>query len=128
MDVYLQAQQLSEWLLFNANSSAILQLYHYNFQWDEDEVRFVLDQYANLDFYSASSLKQQSVDRHVAPIGHIVLIPSQPVLALSPYCCVLSGATTNTNFTVFGVTRSGVWKNYALTITSTMRFSAKLKL
>jgi hypothetical protein len=108
MDVYLQAQQLSEWLLFNANSSAILQLYHYNFQWDEDEVRFVLDQYANLDFYSASSLKQQSVDRHVAPIGHIVLIPSQPVLALSPYCCVLSGATTNTNFTVFGVTRLGV--------------------
>jgi hypothetical protein len=55
MDVYLQAQQMSEWLLFNANSSTIFQLYHYNFQWDEDEVRFVLDQYANLDFYSASS-------------------------------------------------------------------------
>jgi hypothetical protein len=50
MDVYLQAQQMSEWLLLNANSSAIFQLYHYNFQWDEDEVRFVLDQYANLDF------------------------------------------------------------------------------
>jgi hypothetical protein len=81
MDVYLQAQQMSEWLLFNANSSTIFQLYHYNFQWDEDEVRFVLDQYANLDFYSASSLKQQSVDRYVAPIGHIVFIPSLPVLA-----------------------------------------------
>ena len=50
MDVYLQAQQMSEWLLLNATSSAIFQLYHYNFQWDEDEVRFVLDQYANLDF------------------------------------------------------------------------------
>jgi len=30
------------------------------------------------------SVKQQSVDRHVAPLGHIILIPSQPVFALSP--------------------------------------------
>jgi hypothetical protein len=28
--------------------------------WDDDEVRFVLDQHAELDFYSARSLKQQS--------------------------------------------------------------------
>jgi len=45
------------------------QLYHGEnkliFQWDDDEVRFVLDQHAELDFYSASSLKQQSADRHV---------------------------------------------------------------
>ena len=54
------------------------------FQWDVDEVRFVLDQYAELDFYSASSLKQQFAGRHVAPLGHIILIPSQPVFALSP--------------------------------------------
>ena len=26
-----------------------------------------------LEFYSASSLKQQSADRHVAPLGHIIL-------------------------------------------------------
>jgi hypothetical protein len=74
----------SEWLLFNANS-AIFQLFHgknkliYN-----DEVCFVLDQHAELDFYSASSLKQQSADKHVAPLRHIILIPSQPVFALSP--------------------------------------------
>jgi hypothetical protein len=37
-----------------------------------------------LDFYSASSLKQQFADRHVAPLGHISLIPSQPVFALYP--------------------------------------------
>ena len=55
-----------------------------NFQWDDDEVRFVLDQHAELDFYSASSLKQQSAGRHVTPLGHIILIPSQPVFALSP--------------------------------------------
>jgi hypothetical protein len=65
MDLYLQTQQMSEWLLLNANSSAICELYHYNFQWDEDEVRFVLDQYANLDLYSVGLLKQQFVDRHV---------------------------------------------------------------
>jgi hypothetical protein len=73
-------------LLFNANSaffSAIQWGEQVNFQWDDDEVRFVLDQHVELDFYSASSLKQQSVGRRVAPLGHIILIPSQPVFALS---------------------------------------------
>ena len=50
----------------------------------ECDVRFVLDQHAELDFHSASSLKQQSVGRHIAPIGQIILIPSQSVFALSP--------------------------------------------
>jgi hypothetical protein len=50
-----------------------------NFQWDDCEVRFVLDQHIVLDFYSASSLKQQSAGKHVAPLGYIVLIPGQPV-------------------------------------------------
>ena len=53
--------------------AAILCQEHVNFQWDDDEVHFVLDQHALLDFYSASSLKQQSADRHVAPLGHIIL-------------------------------------------------------
>jgi hypothetical protein len=46
-------------------------------------VRFVLEQHAELDLYSARSLKQQSADRHVAPVGHIILIPSRPEFALS---------------------------------------------
>ena len=54
------------------------------FSIDDDEVRLVLDQHAELDFYSASSLKQPSAGRHVAPFGHIILIPSQPDFALSP--------------------------------------------
>jgi hypothetical protein len=37
-----------------------------------------------LDFYSASSLKQQFAGRYVASLGHIILIPGQPVFALSP--------------------------------------------
>jgi hypothetical protein len=28
--------------------------------------------------------KQQSADKHVAPLGHIILIPSQSVIALYP--------------------------------------------
>ena len=63
--------------MFNANS-AIFQQYHGN-----DEVRFVLDLQAELDFYSASTLKQQSADKHVAALEHIILIPSQPVFALN---------------------------------------------
>ena len=54
------------------------------FQWDDDVVRFVLDQHAEFDVYSTSSLKQQSADRHVASLIHIIPIPSQPVFALSP--------------------------------------------
>jgi hypothetical protein len=53
-------------------------------QFFDDEVHFVLDQHAELDFCSARSLKQQSTGRHVAPQRHIILIPSQPVFALSP--------------------------------------------
>ena len=55
-----------------------------NFEWNDDEVHFVQDQRAYFDFYSARLLKQQSADRHVVPLGHIILIPSQPVFALSP--------------------------------------------
>ena len=78
---------MSEWLLLTPNQqffSYISWQEQVHFQWDDDEVRFVLDQHAELDFYIASSLKQQTADRHVAPLGHIILIPSQPVFALSP--------------------------------------------
>jgi hypothetical protein len=65
-------------------NSAISWREQVNFQWEYDEVRFVLDQHAELDVYSASSLKQQSAGRYVAPLGHIILIPSQSIFALSP--------------------------------------------
>ena len=31
-------------------------------------------------------MKQQSVDRHVAPLGHIIPIPRQPVFLLNAEC------------------------------------------
>jgi hypothetical protein len=60
-----------------------------------------------LDLYSANSLKEQSLGRHVTPLGHIILIPSQPVFALTPESCVLSGEA-NTHFIVFGMSRLGL--------------------
>ena len=59
-------------------------------------------------FYSARSLKQQSADKHVATLGHIILILSHPAFALSSLYCVLSGETTYANCIVFGLTRSGI--------------------
>ena len=53
-------------------------------QWNDDDVCFILDQHAEFDLYSASSQKQQSADSYVALLGHILLIPSQPVVALTP--------------------------------------------
>jgi len=41
---------------------------------------------AEFYLFSANSLKQQSTDRHVAPLVHIILIPSQSVFALTPKC------------------------------------------
>jgi hypothetical protein len=45
--------------------------------------------------------KKQSADRHVASLGHIILIPSQPVFALSPVCSALCDEAINTNFIVW---------------------------
>jgi len=73
------------------------------FRWDDDDVHFVLEQHAELDFYSATSLKQQLAGRYVAPI---ILIQG---FALTPYCCMLGGEATNTNFIVFfGLVRPGL--------------------
>ena len=72
---------VSERLLLNT-SSAISWREQANFQWDDEVVHFVLDQLLIGNFYSASLLKQQSAGRHVAPLWHIILIPSQPTSLL----------------------------------------------
>ena len=105
---------LSEWLLLN-NKWVIFQLYQ---SWREqvtfDEMMMskkcllCSTRPTSLDFYCASSLKQQSVGRHVPPLEHIILILNQPVFALSPKCWMISREATNTNFIVFGVTHPGI--------------------
>ena len=77
-------------------------------RWDDEVVRCVLDQYAQLDFYSASWLKQQYTDKHVCPLWHIILIQSQPVFALTPYNYMLSREAAHTNIIVFDLTRRGL--------------------
>ena len=62
---------------------------------------FVLDQNTLLDLYSSRSPNQHSAGRHVAPLGHIILIQNQPVPLLR---CLHSGEQANTNFIVFVLT------------------------
>ena len=73
---------VSEWLLFNANSSIFSPIWRekVNFQWDNGRGPLCT---RPTYFYGASSLKQQSAVRHVAPLGHIIPVPNQPVFALS---------------------------------------------
>jgi hypothetical protein len=40
-------------------------------------------------------VKQQSAGRHVAPLGHIIMISSQPVFTITPY--LLRGGVAHTN-------------------------------
>jgi len=58
--------------------------------------------------YNASSLKQLSVGRHVPPLGHIILIPSQTVFDFTPECCMISGEALTTNCIVFVFNLQGV--------------------
>ena len=67
-----------------------------------------------MDFYSPSSLKQQSTGIHFAPLRHIILIMDQPGYDLSPQYCVLSAEATNTNFRVFGLIRPSKPQSTAL--------------
>ena len=66
--------------------------------------RFVLDQHGQLVLNSVRALKQQS-DRYVIPHGHINLIASQPVFALTLKYYVLYGEAANIPYIVIGLTR-----------------------
>ena len=83
------SEWVSEWLTPIQPFTALLWREQVNIQWDDDddndEVRFVLDQHDELGFILLAHLNNwQSAGRHVAPLGHIILIPSQPVFDLSP--------------------------------------------
>jgi hypothetical protein len=71
---------------------------------DDDDVHLVLEQHVYLDFYKASSMKQQAAVRHDAPLRHINCTLSQQVFAPTHKCCMLSRKVVNTNLIVFGLT------------------------
>jgi hypothetical protein len=60
-----------------------------------------------LDFNSAISLELQCKYTHVPPLGHIILIPSQPVFGL--YSLTLCAYI---NFTVYGLSRSWIYRTW----------------
>jgi hypothetical protein len=77
-----------------------------NFQWDDDEVRFVLDKHAEVDFYSASSLKQQSwVDMLLHSDTLFWFRANQYLLFLLNAACLARSNNKHINFIVFGLTR-----------------------
>ena len=49
-------------------------------------------------------MKQQSTGRHVAPLWYIIMIPSQPVTAVTPQWRMLNGESAKTNLIVIGLT------------------------
>jgi hypothetical protein len=68
-----------------------------------------------LDFYNARALKQQSVCRHIVPLGHIFPIPSQSVFVLTPLWRVLNVKATYIALTRPDSTKgvgTETWENY----------------
>jgi hypothetical protein len=51
-------------------------------------------------------MKQQSAGRHIAPLGHIILIPSQPIFLL--YAACFAEKKQIPIFFSFGLTRLGL--------------------
>jgi hypothetical protein len=89
---------VNEWVLFNAKW-VIVQLYQATFWWDDNDVRFVLDQMW-LDFYSAGSLKQRSAGRHFR-----FTRTHYPDSGSTNLCSLMiSGEAANTNFHRFDPT------------------------
>ena len=100
----------SKWLLFNTNS-AIFQLYHgeNKLTFKEMMMRSTLYWTNTLSWiFSASSLKQQSVDRHVTPLGHITswFWANQSLLFLLNVACLEE--KQQIPISVFGLTRLGL--------------------
>jgi hypothetical protein len=46
-------------------------------------------------------MKLQHACSNVTPVGHIILISTQPVFALTPELCMLCGDANNTNFSLY---------------------------
>lgn len=73
-------------------------------QCNDSDVSFVLDQITETTVRGYTCLSTR----------RIILIPSQPVFAISPKCCVFSREATNMNFIVVILTRP--WLELTLTI------------
>ena len=104
--------------------SVISQRQEVTFQWDVDDVHFVLEKQDQLDFYSPS-FTETSLCVDMSCHSHIILILSQPVIALTlqwsygvnitfnnisviSWLGVLSWEVVNTNFIVSYLIETGL--------------------
>jgi hypothetical protein len=53
-------------------------------------------------------MKQGSADRLIAPLGHIIPIPSHPGFALTLQCNEFTGEATHNNSIVFSLAQPGI--------------------
>jgi hypothetical protein len=74
--------------------------------WDDNDVCFVLDQHSELDFNSASSVKQESVVKCRFTQTHYS--SSEPTSLYLYSLVLLSREAINTNVIVFGLTWPGL--------------------
>jgi hypothetical protein len=71
---------------------------------------------------SASSLKQQSANRNVAPLGHIILILSQLVFALSPL--MLRAYRRNNKYQLYSLWFSLILTSITIVITDSLMLTS----
>ena len=91
------------------------------FQWDDDDICFVLDQHTEFDFYCTNSLKQQSEGnyRNVAPLQDILIwIWVNISLFLNAACLVKKQEIHILLVNWVDLTRSTIMKSNTLTMTS----------
>jgi hypothetical protein len=88
----------------------IFQIYHCEnkFIFNDIMMRFALYWTNRLSWIFIVLADWLSADRHVTLLGHIILIPIQPIFTLSPHWCVLSEEAIHTNFIVFGLNLLGL--------------------
>jgi hypothetical protein len=80
--------RISELLSFNAKFGGYAMTRTTYIRRGVNEVRFVLDLHAYLNFYSSSSLQQTSAGKHAASLGHIILIRVNKSLLPLDVACV----------------------------------------
>ena len=99
-------------------------------KYDDDVhyIHFALGHIIDLDYFSASSLGQQSSGRHLAPLRHNILITSELVFAPTHYLWVLSRNAAITNFMVLGLTRSGLKQRSNAIEVSTLTITPLIRL
>jgi hypothetical protein len=96
-----------------SNFSALSWREQVTFWWDDYDFLFVVDQHTESDFYSATSLKQQSVYRHVTPRDTLLWIHGNHSLLLP------LNAACSTQKQQIPILKSLVWPDWGLSPRST---------